>query len=130
MSKDLPPSRTADQFVVRFPDGMRDQIAEAAKANNRSMNAEIVARLQASFAEASLVGTLPGFQMTAQMGPAENEALTPEQLKLAKAVATEAVKQVVALRVEGLDLLKTGVHTAVIGPTPDQGKKAPAKKPT
>lgn len=49
MSKDLPPSRTAEQFVVRFPDGMRDQIAEAAKNNNRSMNAEIVARLQQSF---------------------------------------------------------------------------------
>ena len=48
MSKDLPPSRTAEQFVIRFPDGMRDKIAETAKANNRSMNAEIVARLQSS----------------------------------------------------------------------------------
>lgn len=44
-----PPSRTAEQFVVRFPDGMRDRIADAAKANNRSMNAEIVARLQSTF---------------------------------------------------------------------------------
>lgn len=52
MSKDLPPSRTAEQFVVRFPDGMRDLIAEAAKANNRSMNAEIVSRLQSSFGPA------------------------------------------------------------------------------
>lgn len=43
-----PPSRTADQFVLRLPDGMRDRIAEAAKANNRSMNAEIVARLSES----------------------------------------------------------------------------------
>lgn len=43
------PSRTADQFVVRLPDGMRDRIAEAAKDNARSMNAEIVARLDASF---------------------------------------------------------------------------------
>lgn len=49
MSKDLPPSRTADQFVVRFPDGMRDRIANEAKVNNRSMNAEIIARLQGSF---------------------------------------------------------------------------------
>ena len=49
MSKDLPPSRTAEQFVVRFPDGMRDKITETAKVNNRSMNAEIVARLQSSF---------------------------------------------------------------------------------
>lgn len=48
MKDTKPPSRTADQFVVRLPDGMRDQIAEAAKANNRSMNAEIVARLQES----------------------------------------------------------------------------------
>lgn len=44
-----PPSRTADQFVVRFPDGMRDRIADQAKLNNRSMNAEIVARLEQSF---------------------------------------------------------------------------------
>lgn len=50
MSKeDLPPSRTAEQFVVRFPDGMRDRIADAAKVAGRSMNAEIVARLQSTF---------------------------------------------------------------------------------
>lgn len=34
---------------MRFPDGMRDLIADEAKKSNRSMNAEIVARLQASF---------------------------------------------------------------------------------
>ena len=39
------PSQQQDRFIVRLPDGMRDRIAEAAKANNRSMNAEIVARL-------------------------------------------------------------------------------------
>lgn len=49
MSKELPPSRTAEQFVVRFPDGMRNKIAEAAKSSNRSMNAEIVARLESTF---------------------------------------------------------------------------------
>ena len=42
-------SRSFDKYIVRFPDGMRECIAEAAKASNRSMNAEIVARLQASF---------------------------------------------------------------------------------
>lgn len=42
------PSRTADQFVVRLPGGMRDLISETAKAASRSMNAEIVARLQQS----------------------------------------------------------------------------------
>lgn len=49
MSNKAYPSQTQDRYIVRFPDGMRDQIAEAAKANNRSMNAEIVARLEASF---------------------------------------------------------------------------------
>ncbi len=42
------PSRTSDQFSVRFPDGMRDEIARSAKANGRSMNAEIIARLAAT----------------------------------------------------------------------------------
>ncbi len=35
-----------EKFVVRFPDGMRDAIAERAKANGRSMNSEIVQILQ------------------------------------------------------------------------------------
>lgn len=43
-----PPSRTADQFLLRFPDGMRDRIAAEATKNNRSMNAEIALRLQES----------------------------------------------------------------------------------
>lgn len=46
--KTLAPSRTADQFVLRLPDGMRDAIAAAAAAANRSMNAELVDRLQRS----------------------------------------------------------------------------------
>ena len=40
--------RESAKFMLRLPDGMRERIAEEAKANNRSMNAEIVARLQAS----------------------------------------------------------------------------------
>lgn len=48
MASDRSP-QTADKYILRFPDGMRDRIAEEAKKNNRSMNAEIVARIQASF---------------------------------------------------------------------------------
>ena len=36
----------ADKYVLRMPDGMRDKIMEMAKANGRSMNAEIVLILQ------------------------------------------------------------------------------------
>lgn len=49
MDKKPFPSETQERFIVRFPDGMRDRIADIAKANGRSMNAEIVARLQQSF---------------------------------------------------------------------------------
>lgn len=42
------PSAKQDQFVLRLPDGMRDQIKEKAEGNSRSMNAEIVARLAES----------------------------------------------------------------------------------
>ncbi|WP_394779080.1 Arc family DNA-binding protein [Undibacterium sp.] len=49
-----PPSRTADQFVLRLPEGMRDRIASVAKDANRSMNAEIIGRLEATFKNSSI----------------------------------------------------------------------------
>ncbi|MFD9897493.1 Arc family DNA-binding protein [Mesorhizobium sp. NPDC059025] len=39
-------SRSLDKVIVRLPDGMRERLKKAAEANNRSMNAEIVARLE------------------------------------------------------------------------------------
>lgn len=44
MAQDTP-SRKLDQYIVRFPDGMRDRLKKAAAENKRSLNAEIVARL-------------------------------------------------------------------------------------
>lgn len=41
-------SREADKFVVRLPDGMRDGIATQAEINGRSMNSEIINRLERS----------------------------------------------------------------------------------
>ena len=34
--------RGADQYTVRFPDGLRDRIKAAAEANNRSTIASII----------------------------------------------------------------------------------------
>ena len=45
------PSEKLDKFMLRFPDGMRDAIRQAAEASGRSMNAEIVHRLQVSLNE-------------------------------------------------------------------------------
>lgn len=36
-----------DKFVVRLPDGMRDEIAKKAESNGRSMNSEIIAAIEA-----------------------------------------------------------------------------------
>ena len=49
MSDSPYPSQTQDKFVLRLPDGMRDRIKAAAEANNRSMNAEIVATLEEKY---------------------------------------------------------------------------------
>ncbi len=38
--------RGSDQVKLRLPDGMRDKLKEAAKVNGRSLNAEIIARLE------------------------------------------------------------------------------------
>lgn len=52
MSRDIVP------LGLRMPPEVKEQIEAAAKANGRSMNAEIVARLQASF-EQPASGTAP-----------------------------------------------------------------------
>lgn len=44
-------SRTAEKFVVRLPEGMREQIAGVARSHHRSMNSEIIARLERSLVQ-------------------------------------------------------------------------------
>lgn len=46
-------SRNADKFVCRLPDGMREQLANVAATNRRSMNSELVYRLETSLAGAA-----------------------------------------------------------------------------
>ena len=43
--------RGSEAFMLRLPDGLRDRIRAAAEAEGRSMNAEIVAALEARFPE-------------------------------------------------------------------------------
>lgn len=51
MTKKPYPSDTQDRFIVRLPEGMREAIAFLAKKNGRSMNAEIVARIERTLKE-------------------------------------------------------------------------------
>lgn len=58
MADDSSTGRQSDKFMLRLPDGMRERVAAAAKTAGRSMNAEIVARLQQSFDSADEVRRL------------------------------------------------------------------------
>ena len=40
-----------DKYIVRLPDGMRDQIKSAASENQRSMNAEIIFQLNRAYGD-------------------------------------------------------------------------------
>lgn len=53
MVKDMSrfPSQMKKQFLTRFPDGMRERIAEEATKNHRTMNEEIIIRLTWSFTD-------------------------------------------------------------------------------
>ena len=56
-------SRTADKFVVRLPDGMRERIAEVARNHHRSMNSEIIARLEQSLIQEGALGDEPSLRL-------------------------------------------------------------------
>lgn len=56
-------SRTADKFVVRLPDGMREHIADVARQHHRSMNSEIIARLEHSLLDLPTLPEQPSRQM-------------------------------------------------------------------
>lgn len=93
--------RGSDQFMVRLPEGMRDRIAEAARANGRSMNAEIVARLEFTF-EALRQGGPGLFGATALVGA------TQETLSAVQALLEENK----ALQAENRRLIELGLQAA------------------
>jgi len=59
MARPSYPSDDVEKLLLRFPQGMRDQIKAAADTNGRSMNAEIITRLQAGL-DQSPVDSVPG----------------------------------------------------------------------
>lgn len=88
-------SREDAQMKIRLPAELKASIEAAAAANARTLNSEVVSRLQATFAvHATIDVTLPAIQMSAHITSSEAPALTPEQVKLAQAVAVEAIRQV------------------------------------
>ncbi|WP_442907486.1 Arc family DNA-binding protein [Kaistia sp. MMO-174] len=50
------PSRELDKIMVRLPNGLRTRLAVAAKANYRSVNAEVVSVLQRLYGATEATG--------------------------------------------------------------------------
>lgn len=68
MPKPIFPSRDADKFVVRLPDGLREEVKQAAASNQRSMNNEIVTRIIAGNQPHQVVNTwTPQLGMAVQL---------------------------------------------------------------
>ena len=53
-------AQTADKYILRLPDGMRDQLRQRAAANRRSMNSEIVFHLDRALATENENGPAAG----------------------------------------------------------------------
>ncbi len=76
MKQALFSSRTADKFVVRLPDGMRERIADVARNHHRSMNSEIISRLEQSLFHEGMAGDDAHLQInSAELAPHESELL-------------------------------------------------------
>nr|WP_092046278.1 Arc family DNA-binding protein [Methylobacterium pseudosasicola] len=89
------PSRRQDQFVLRLPDGMRERIADAARANNRSMNAEIVSRIQQSLdGQASATGAFAA----AKLQLAERPVSTLSDMKSVALALGEIKDEIASVR--------------------------------
>jgi hypothetical protein len=73
------------KFVVRLPDNMRERIAEAALTYHRSMNSEIVARLEQSFS------ALPDGEARSTLEP----PLHPQIEQMFRRTLTEQEEQII-----------------------------------
>ncbi len=88
------PGRGSDQFPLRLPDGMRDRLKAAADDNSRSMNAEIVARLEWYEAQGKGLEELTKEQTEAQIGLIKEQTEQIEALKGIIKEQTEALNSV------------------------------------
>lgn len=75
--------RAIDKFIVRFPTDLRARIARIANINRRSMNNEILSRLETSLLEESQTELFPGpDNTTMEPTPADLSALTQMEQQL------------------------------------------------
>ena len=109
------PSRKLDQYIVRFPDGMRDKLKKAAKENNRSLNAEIIARLEEYPRISLLENSIKALENAVKANDHSEGLLKSQADKLRKELKqtkedAEALKTALVLKQSELDALKNNIE--------------------
>lgn len=127
------PSQTQDKFTVRFPEGMRDLIAEMAKNDGRSMNSEIVALLELAI------------KVCRNFGPEDGPVVQQFQERLKELnEKSNKIEESIALTKSEMDHMVERITSAIMNqiknnfdlipkvPQKSDGipSKAPTKKPT
>ena len=108
------PSQKQDKFTVRFPDGMRDKIAEIAKKNNRSMNSEIILALEKHI-ESENKTTLMSYSIKQELNFSELEnSLQDLVVKFNELFNEDNIKNIVK---------ESRTHAKLIENAPKQGVK-------
>lgn len=87
-----------EKFVVRFPDGMRDVVAERAKRNGRSMNSEIIDIISNAVSQPALAQEGIEF-LLGLVDPDEVAKLSANERKRAKNLLVDAAA-IMAQRLE------------------------------
>ncbi|MEJ2681102.1 MAG: Arc family DNA-binding protein [Gammaproteobacteria bacterium] len=101
-------SRTADKFVVRLPKGMRQLIAEVAKNYHRSMNSEIVSRLESSLRVEPCLLAGEGEDNISNLPESETMAIEVNKQEYA---IIERIRQLDTSKKEALVTLLSSLHS-------------------
>ncbi len=96
-------ARDDPKFIVRLPSELKERLQDAAREGKRSMNAEIVERLQGSFADVIAVGVPRGRPLTEAQAVAIAEAAASKAVdaitdKIFAIAASEGTRRDKALR--------------------------------
>lgn len=111
-------SRSLDKVIVRLPDGMRDRLKAAAVANKRSMNAEIVARLELSLElePGESINDIRARVFDDHLGARKDEMSPTEIIEVE---LQKAIRQVVIATLDRLE--RDGITSVMIEAPDDEG---------
>jgi hypothetical protein len=113
-------SREDSQFKLRLPADLREQIEQAAQESKRSLNAEIVARLEESHFRTGQVDAIPSAKKAREMAAQSRKRTAIEIRKevlseLQIAINKGATMAQVDLRDMGLDEMSDAEHEETTG---------------